>query len=220
MNIKIKICGITRLRDALDACNFGADLLGFNFVPESQRYINPYSAKEIIASLPPFVMRVGVFADEKLDVVNDMAQFLSLDVVQLHGSEDHSYCSAVKTTVIKAVRVWTETDLEGLNAFEVPALLLDSKIDGTLGGSGMTFPWEMASDICVKKRIFLAGGLTPANVGEAIRILSPYGVDTASGVETEPGIKDRVLTEQFIRKARGAAMDSGGNSSGIICRPA
>ena len=211
MNIKVKICGITRLQDALDACNCGADLLGFNFVPESRRYINPYSAREIIASLPPFVMKVGVFADEELGVVNDMAQFLNLDVVQLHGEEDHIYCQSVKTTVIKAVRVREESDLKGLDAFEVPALLIDSRVEGVLGGSGVTFPWKVASDICLRRRIFLAGGFTPVNVGEAVRVLSPYGVDTASGVETEPGIKNRDLTEQFIRAARNAAMDNGGN---------
>jgi phosphoribosylanthranilate isomerase len=217
MNIRVKICGITRLQDALDACGFGADLLGFNFVPESKRYINPYSAREIIASLPPFVMRVGIFADEELRVVNDLAQFLNLDAVQLHGNEDSAYCSGVQSTVIKAVRVSRKADLDGFEIYDVPALLLDSKVEGTLGGSGRSFPWEMASDLCVKRRIFLAGGLTPSNVRDAVRILSPFGVDTASGVEIEPGVKDRALMKKFISAAKCAAMENGGDNSDIAC---
>jgi phosphoribosylanthranilate isomerase len=213
MSVKVKICGITRLQDALDACAMGADLLGFNFVPESPRYINPYNAREIIASLPPFVITVGIFADEESAVVNDMAGFLKLDAVQLHGNEDIVYCRNIRTPVIKVVRVASQSDLDGLNGFNAAALLLDSKIDGILGGSGRTFPWELASALCRGKRVFVAGGLAPDNVGVAVRTLSPYGVDTASGVEREPGIKDPVLMEKFIKEARRAAMDIGGKSS-------
>jgi phosphoribosylanthranilate isomerase len=215
MNIKVKICGITRLQDALDACAMGADLLGFNFVPESKRYVNPYTARDIIASLPPFVISVGIFADEDSAVVKDMAGFLKLDAVQLHGNEDSVYCRGLKTTVIKAVRIGSQLDLDGINEFDVAALLLDSKIDGMLGGSGKRFPWEMASALCEGRRVFVAGGLTPENVREAVRTLSPYGVDTASGVETQPGVKDPVLMEKFITEAKFAAMDIGGKSSDI-----
>ncbi len=213
MNIKIKICGITRLQDALDACDFGADLLGFNFIPESKRYINPYSVREIIASLPPFVMSVGVFADEEPGVVNDLTRFLNLDAVQLHGSEDPSYCARIKAPVIKAMRVGSEEDLEEVERFDVPALLLDSRVEGTLGGSGKTFSWHLASDLCDVKRVFVAGGITPDNVADAIRALSPFGVDTASGVEIEAGIKDKGLMEKFMRAARRAAAQNGGRCS-------
>lgn len=215
MNIKVKICGITSLEDALDACAAGADLLGFNFVPESPRYVNPYTVRGIIASLPPFVLSVGVFAGEEPSVVNDIAGFLRLDAVQLHGSEDSGYCRRMNAKVIKAVRVSEQRDLEGLDAFDAAAVLLDAKVDGLLGGSGKTFPWEIASGLCERRRVFVAGGLTPDNVGAAVRLLAPYGVDTASGVETRPGEKDPVLMKRLIMEAKSAAMDIGGKNRDI-----
>lgn len=214
MNLRVKICGITSCRDAGEACLAGADLLGFNFVGKSKRYINPYAAKDIIGSLPPFVLSVGVFADEELGVVNDMAAFCRLNAVQLHGDEDPSFCAKVRVPVIKAVRVASEVDLEGLRRYDVAALLLDSKVDGTLGGSGVAFPWRLASGLCGSRRVFAAGGLNPENVGRAIRIMSPFGVDAASGVESGPGIKDKGLMLKFIRAARRAAAELGGDRVG------
>lgn len=213
--LKVKICGITRLQDAMDACDLGADVLGFNFVPASPRYLNPYTAREIIRALPPFVTTVGIFADEELAVVNDMAVFLNLDAVQLHGHEDVRYCSAVKSPVVRALRVASEADLEKVDEMSVSAYLLDARVDGVLGGSGQTFPWEIAREICRLQKVFVAGGLTPENVAEAVRTLAPYGVDTASGVESEPGIKDPVLVERFIRAARCAGMGNGGRCGEI-----
>ena len=213
--LKIKICGITRLSDAMDACDLGADILGFNFVPGSPRYLNPYAAREIIQALPPFVARVGIFADEGLSIVNDMASFLSLEVVQLHGAEDVHYCSKVKIPVLKALRVASFSDLEGVDELDVSAYLLDARVDGVLGGSGQTFPWEIAKDFCRSRRVFVAGGLTPENVGTAVRTLAPYGVDAASGVEAQPGIKDPLLVERFIRAARCAGIGNGGGCSEV-----
>lgn len=215
MNVRVKICGITRDQDARDACVAGADLLGFNFVPESKRYVNPYAAREIITSLPPFVLSVGVFANEALGVVNDLSAFLRLNAVQLHGDEDPSYCRKVLVPVIKAVRVASEVDLRNLKRYDVAALLLDSKVNGTLGGSGVPFPWHLALDLCGCRRVFIAGGMDPGNVGRAIRALSPFGVDAASGVEIQPGIKDKVLMERFISSARRAAAEVGGNCGAI-----
>ena len=212
-SIKVKICGITRLQDALEACDLGADILGFNFVPESPRYLNPYTAREIIETLPPFVTTMGVFANEELSVLNDMAKFLTLDAVQLHGSEDAHYCRKVKSPVVKAIRVSSPVDLEGLDEYSVSAYLLDARVSGVLGGSGQTFHWKVAEDFCKSRKVFVAGGLTPENVGEAVRTLVPYGVDTASGVETEPGIKDSALVEQFIKAARCAGIGNGGGCS-------
>jgi phosphoribosylanthranilate isomerase len=209
MTIKIKICGITRAEDAADACELGADLLGFNFIPESKRYINPYAAREIISTLPPFVMSVGVFADEEQHVVNDMTRFLRLDAVQLHGSESPSYCTGVNAPVIKAMRIGAVEDLEGARCYDVPALLLDSKVKGIMGGSGKTFPWHFAAGLCDVKRIFVAGGITPDNVAEAIHTLSPFGIDCASGVEVKPGVKDRGLMEKLIGEAVRAAAGNG-----------
>lgn len=213
--VKVKICGITRPQDALDACDLGADVLGFNFVPGSPRYLNPYTAREIISGLPPFVTIMGVFADEELSVLNDMAEFMNLDVLQLHGTEDAQYCRKVNNPVVKAVRVSSRSDLEGLDEYDVSAYLLDARVDGVLGGSGQTFPWKVARDFCRHRKVFVAGGLTSENVGEAVRTLAPYGVDTASGVEVEPGIKDPALVGRFIRAARCAGIGNGGGCSEV-----
>jgi phosphoribosylanthranilate isomerase len=215
--LKVKICGITRLSDAMDACDLGADVLGFNFVPSSPRYLNPYTAREIISELPPFVTTVGIFADEELSVVKDMSRFLNLDAVQLHGAEDARFCREVKSPVLKALRVASLSDLEGVDEFDVSAYLLDARVDGVLGGSGQMFPWKVAKEFCRSHKVFVAGGLTPENVGDAVRTLAPYGVDAASGVEARPGIKDPVLVERFIRAARCAGMGNGGGCGEIAC---
>lgn len=215
--LKIKICGLTREQDALEACSLGADILGFNLVPESKRYIDPYTVRDIIRSMPPFVSKVGIFADEDLQVVNDLASFMGLDAVQLHGHEDETYCGKVKACVIKAVRVGGAEDLLGLEGYDVSAFLLDARVEGELGGTGRTFPWKVAEDFCRRNRVIAAGGLNAANVAEAVRILTPYGVDSASGVESAPGIKDPDLMEAFIRAARCAAMGNGGGCNDIAC---
>jgi len=215
--LKVKICGITRLPDALDACRAGADILGFNFVPQSPRYLNPYTAREIISSLPPFVMTLGVFADEELSVVNDMAGFLKLDGVQLHGKEDPSYCGKVIVPVVKAIRVASASDLEGVDEYPVSAYLLDAKAEGLLGGSGTTFPWDVARGFIRERKVFIAGGLTPGNVADAVRTLAPYGVDAASGVEMAPGVKDARLVERFTMIARQAALEGLGGCGEIAC---
>ena len=213
--VRVKICGLTRWEDAQAACDAGADLLGFNFVPGSPRYVDPYTAREIMAHIPPFVSRVGVFAGEDIKVVNDLSVFLGLDAVQLHGSEDESYVARVQCPVIRSVRVGGPEDLEGLEGYRVSAFLLDARTDRALGGTGEVFPWELARDFCLRNRVFVAGGLGPDNVGEVIRTLSPYGVDAASGLESAPGRKDAQLMTRFIRTARCAAS---GNAGG--CRHA
>jgi phosphoribosylanthranilate isomerase len=205
------------MQDALDACALGADLIGLNFVPDTKRYLNPYVAKEILEALPPFVTRVGVFADEELNTVNDMAEFIGLDVVQLHGHEGPDYCAGITLPVIKAVRVGGSDDLTGLKRFKVSAFLLDASVDGELGGTGKSFPWELASSFCVENRVFVAGGLTPENVGIAVKQLMPYGVDTSSGVEESPGRKNYELMKKFIIMARCAAIGNGGGCSDIAC---
>lgn len=209
-SLKVKICGLTSERDALDACCLGADILGFNLVPVSKRYVDPYTVRHIIQCLPPFVTRVGIFADEELSVVNDLTSFLGLDAVQLHGHEEADYCLRVRAPVIKAVRVGGREDLEGLHRFRVAAFLLDARVEGELGGTGRTFPWEIAEDFCRENRVIVAGGLRPDNVGEVIRTLVPCGVDAASGVESAPGVKDPQLVEEFIRAARDTALGNGG----------
>jgi phosphoribosylanthranilate isomerase len=119
--------------------------------------------------------------------------------------------------VVKAVRVSSPADLEGLDEYDVSAYLLDARVDGVLGGSGQTFPWEVARDFCRSQKVFVAGGLTPENVGDAVRTLIPYGVDAASGVESKPGIKDYALMERFTRAARCAGIGNGGGCSEAAC---
>lgn len=216
-SLKIKICGLTRQEDAIAASTLGADILGFNFVPGSKRYLNPYSAREIIKSLPPFISKVGIFANEDPEVINELTGFLGLDAVQLHGDEDDRYCVDIKAPVIKALRVGSSEDLLGQSSYHVSAFLLDAMVEGELGGTGKTFDWRVAVEFAQNNRIFVAGGLTPENVGEAVRILEPYGVDTASGVESEPGVKDHKLIEEFIKAARSAAAGNGGETNDIAC---
>ena len=167
MCIKIKICGFTRLEDAVAACELGADLLGFNFVPGSKRYIDPYSARGMIEAMPPFVSTVGIFAGEEVSMINDLAKFLGLDAVQLHGEESPDYCRRMDVPVIKALRVAEEADLGEVERYDVPAILLDARVPGEIGGTGQTFPWDLAEEVCRDKRVFVAGGLTPENVGKA-----------------------------------------------------
>ncbi len=214
-SLKIKICGLTNGEDAIAACNLGADILGFNFVPGSSRYLNPYAAREMIKLLPPFISKVGIFANEDHEVIIKLFDFLGLDVVQLHGDEDERFCMGIKTPVIKALRVGCAEDLIRHSGYDVSAFLLDARVEGELGGTGRTFDWKIAVDFAKNNRIFVAGGLTPDNVGEAIRILEPFGVDTASGVESEPGVKDHGLIEEFIRAARSAAAGNGGETNDI-----
>ena len=159
----------------------------------------------IVDALPPFVTTVGIFAREEVSVVNGLSGFLGLDAVQLHGGEDAAYCRKITSPVVKAVGVAEASDLEGVEQFDVPALLLDAKVPGVLGGSGQTFPWDLARRLCRERRVFVAGGLGPGNVAGAIKELAPYGVDSASGVESAPGHKDPELMEAFVRAARMAA---------------
>jgi phosphoribosylanthranilate isomerase len=200
--IKVKICGITRLEDALAAADAGADALGFVFHPKSPRHVFPEQAASIIRHLPPFVQTVGLFVNESLETVNRTAGLCGLDVVQLHGEESPEFCDAVTRRVIKAFRVKDITCLEPMNAYGAAAFLLDAWSPSAHGGTGRTFNWEVAACAARVSRIILAGGLTPDNVAEAIRQVGPYGVDVSSGVEASPGKKDSRKIADFICNAK------------------
>lgn len=200
----VKICGITNIQDALDAAHLGADALGFNFFPKSPRYIDPAKAKDIICQLPPFVTAVGLFVNEEPARVGEIADLCGIDVLQFHGDETPEYCAAFNRRVIKAFRIREREDLDYLRAFNVSACLLDAWSENTYGGTGKTFNWDLASEARGMGRIILAGGLTPGNVAEAVGAVGPYAVDVASGVESEPGKKDRRRIAEFIRNAKGA----------------
>ena len=199
----IKICGITRLEDALEAANAGADAVGFNFWRPGKRYIAPEDAARISTDLPREMRRVGVFVDEALPTVLEIALRVNLDVLQFHGSEPPEYLNSIETYVKwKAIRVekdWSPATLEVYAGVE--AFLLDAP-GPTPGGTGQTFDWSRAIAARQWGRVILAGGLTPANVAGAVRTVEPWGVDVASGVEDAPGIKNHQMMRDFIRAAR------------------
>jgi phosphoribosylanthranilate isomerase len=200
--VKVKICGITNLEDALTAIEAGADALGFVFYPLSPRHIFPELAAKIIRILPPFVQTVGLFVNEDLTTVNTIADQCGLDVIQLHGEETPGYCESVRRRVIKAFRVKDITTLDSLVQYHVASHLLDAWSPSALGGTGQTFNWEIAITAAALRPIILAGGLTPDNVAEAVRRVKPYAVDVSSGVECSPGRKDADKIRKFIIHAR------------------
>jgi phosphoribosylanthranilate isomerase len=201
--IRVKICGITRLEDALAAVRLGADALGFNFWPGSRRHVAPEAARKIVRALPPFVTAVGVFVDPTRDEALRAAEASGIQVFQLHGDEPPELCAALALPVVKGLRVADARSLAALASYEVSAFLLDAPAAG-YGGSGKTFDWALAREAALAARVILAGGLGPDNVAEAVRTVRPYGVDVASGVESAPGVKDERLMARFIRAAKEA----------------
>lgn len=205
---KIKICGITNLEDALLAARLGADALGFNFYPKSLRHIESQSAAEIVEQLPAHILKVGVFVNGELSEIETIVTKCQLDVIQLHGNETQEFVNELKTRtgvkVMKVFRIGDDFDPTTLADFKADAYLLDAD-SSAFGGSGGVFDWNVAREI--KKDLpdfYLAGGLTPENVADAIRLIGPYGVDVCSGVEAIKGKKDRVKLATFIREAKQA----------------
>jgi len=190
--VRVKICGITNLEDALLAADLGADALGFILYPPSPRAITPDAARDIIAQLPPFVTTVGVFVDEAAATVKELAARVGLDWLQLHGQETPEYCRSLGRRVIKGFRIQDEQSLAALDAFQgaAQAFLLDTYKKGLVGGTGETFNWDLAREARKYGPIILAGGLTPANVVQAMATARPWAVDVASGVEAAPGKKE------------------------------
>ena len=203
--VRIKICGITNLEDALLAADLGADALGFIFYPPSPRSVAPDAARAIIAQLPPFVTTVGVFVDEDAATVKDLAARVGLDWLQLHGRETPEYCRALGRRVIKGFRIEDEKSLADLAAYRgaIQALLLDTYKKGHVGGTGETFNWDLARQANKYGPIILAGGLTPENVARAIAAAQPQAVDVASGVEAGPGKKDPAKLRAFFAAVKG-----------------
>jgi phosphoribosylanthranilate isomerase len=198
--VRIKICGITNLEDAMLAADLGADALGFILYPPSPRSIDPDTARAIIAQLPPFVTTVGVFVDEAAATVRELAAQVGLDWLQLHGQETPEYCRALGRRVIKSFRIQDENSLTGLADYRgaVQAFLLDTYKKGLIGGTGETFNWDLAREARKYGPIILAGGLTADNVAQAITMAHPWAVDVASGVEARPGKKDPEKLRAFF----------------------
>jgi phosphoribosylanthranilate isomerase len=204
VTVKVKICGITNVDDALAASGLGVDALGFVFHRESPRYVSPDQAGEIIGRLPPFITTVGVFVDMPPGEVEAIMQHASLDVAQLHGHESPGMC-ALGRRVIKAIRVKELGDLEPLLHYRVSAFLLDTYTQEFFGGTGQIFNWDIALHAKQFGKIILAGGLNPDNVGKAVQWVRPYGVDVSSGVEERKGKKDHRKMELFIARAKGTS---------------
>jgi len=203
--VKVKVCGITRSEDAFAAAELGAEFLGFNFWPQSPRAIRPDHAQKVIAELKAGIKIAGVFVNQPLEQVNEIAKSLRLDFVQLHGDESQQYCRQVKAPVIKALRLGSEQDLAPIDSYTEVLWLIDSRTK-SFGGSGIRPDWGLAKKARDRiGQIILAGGLTPANVQAAIKAVSPWAVDVASGAESSPGIKDQDKLKKFFQAVKNAA---------------
>jgi len=207
--VKVKICGITNLGDAATAARLGADMLGFNFCEKSPRFITPNAARGIIREVKASTMNIGVFVDASEDTVVKIAETTGLSGIQLHGNESPDLVSKLKARtnlfVVKALRVGPDFLPETAAEFETDAILLDAYSPSVYGGTGEMFDWEVAKTVKYRtKRLFLAGGLKPGNVADAVSLLRPFAVDVASGVESSLGIKDPERIELFIRIAKQA----------------
>ncbi len=205
MPVKVKICGLTNLPDALGASEAGADALGFIFYEPSPRYVSIENAADIIRQLPPFAVKVGVFVNAPEETVLHAIGECGLNILQFHGDEPPAYCRQFGLMCMKAFRVSDAASLERLTKYDTDAWLLDAWSPNKLGGTGEKFNWDLALEAQKLGRpIFLAGGLTPENVGDAIRQVRPYAVDVSSGVEAAPGKKDLEKVRAFIQAARNA----------------
>jgi phosphoribosylanthranilate isomerase len=205
MPVRVKICGVTRVEDALAAAHAGADAIGLIFYEKSPRHVSLEAARAILAHLPPFVTSVGLFVDAAPEAVRAVLAALPLDLLQFHGEEPPEYCRAFGRPYIKAVRVRPGVDLvEWAARFaDSRGLLLDAYVEGTPGGTGRVFDWSLIPrDLPLP--IVLSGGLAADNVEEAIRRVRPWAVDVSSGVEAAKGIKDAAKIAAFMRGVRNA----------------
>ncbi len=205
MAVIVKICGITRPEDGLAAAEAGANALGLVFCEASPRCVSLARSEEIARRLPPFIVKVGVFVNPTAELVLNAIAACGLNLLQFHGEEPPEFCGQFGLLSMKAFRLRDAASLEQLSAYPTGAWLLDAYSPKAHGGVGETFNWEWA--IAARKLgrpILLAGGLTPLNVGEAVRQVRPWGVDVSSGVESAPGRKDPIKVRAFIEAAREA----------------
>ncbi len=198
--VRVKICGITRPEDGAVAARLGADAVGLVFHAKSPRAVGVEQARAIVASLPPFVTRVGLFVNAAPDAIEAVLSAVALDVLQFHGDEPAADCRCYGRPYIKAIRMRPGVDLEGAaRAYhDAGALLLDAYVDGIEGGTGQRFDWSRVPED-LPKPIILAGGLTPDNVARALALLRPYAVDVSGGVERDKGMKDEDKMRRFLR---------------------
>jgi phosphoribosylanthranilate isomerase len=205
MAVKVKICGITNAADARMAADAGADMIGFVFCEKSPRRVAIEAAAEIARTVPPFVVKVGVFVNPPEDLVVSAITECKLGILQFHGDESPEFCTQFGVMSMKAFRIRDAESLRSLPDYKTDAWLLDAYSPDKAGGTGETFNWDLAIEAKELGRpIFLAGGLTPENVAEVVKRVGPYAVDVSSGVEAEPGRKDHEKVRAFIKAAKGA----------------
>ncbi len=206
MPMKVKICGITNRDDAHTAVELGADALGFVFYDKSPRAVEPHVAKRIIASLPPFILPVGVFVNQPEETVRRIVDTCGLALAQIHGDESAAYCEALERPVLRAIRLKDRSSFLALAEYKgrmgVRGFVVDAFSHEAYGGTGQTVDWTLAAEAAKAAPILLAGGLTPENVQDAIGQVNPYGVDVSSGVEASPGKKDPEKMREFIQAVR------------------
>jgi len=203
----VKICGITNFDDALAAVDADADMLGFNFYAASPRYIGPKEARSIINKLPKTVIGVGVFVNESLKDIERIASTSGVSVLQLHGDESPEYCDALKRQhVLKVFNTGQKFDLKRISDYDVQLIMVDAAAETARGGTGRLSDWSKARQVRnLFPTMFLAGGLSPENVGAAIEEVEPFGVDACSSLELAPGKKDHARVRAFVAAVRAAA---------------
>jgi phosphoribosylanthranilate isomerase len=205
METRVKICGVTSVADALAAAAAGADMVGLMFYAGSPRHVTLATAMDIARALPPFVLRVGVFVNPDETLVSRAIAECGLSLLQFHGDEASDFCTQFGVMSVKALRVRDAESLRQLADFQTDAFLLDAHSRSGLGGTGEKFNWDLAVEAQkFGKPIFLAGGLTPENVADAVKKVNPFAVDVSSGVESAPGKKDAAKIQAFIAAVRAA----------------
>ncbi len=198
--VRIKVCGLTQIKNALLVANFGVDAIGFVFYDKSPRFISPIKASAIIHALPPFVSTVGLFVNPKQAELDDALKYCPLDVLQFHGTETPEFCEAQTRRVIKAVPIRTKTDLSMAHTYHCPVLLDTKAPQGLYGGTGECFDWSLLDGFEHDYPLILAGGLNAANVKRALDIRQWEALDVSSAVESMPGVKDAEKLRQFMSR--------------------
>jgi phosphoribosylanthranilate isomerase len=201
--VKVKICGITNLEDALLCEKLGADALGFIFYDKSKRYLEPKTANDIIIKLSPFTLKVGVFVNETPENINVISNLAGLNLVQLHGEETPKQMAEINLPIIKAFRVSDDFNFDILNDYKNCYFLFDSYSISEYGGTGKTFNWDIIPEH-LKAKIILSGGISSANIKRIINGINPYAVDVSSSVEEYPGKKSEIKLKEFFNILKGA----------------
>lgn len=200
----VKICGITSVGDAEQIVRSGANAIGLNFVLGSKRRVTVAQARPIAEAVKGRVELVAVVANPTDDELKELHEELGIDSIQLHGEEPPARVERLLPGAFKAVAIEDAGDARRAAQYPGERILVDAKVSGASGGTGKVFDWQLVTDLAKTRKLILAGGLTPKNVAAAVRVLAPYGVDVASGVESAPGVKDPELVAAFVLAVRGA----------------